>query len=135
MNIKHLLECYRYKSIDYKSVTYEPDNKNIATIHFSKYIKAVCVSDNEIILRMNLLIEYSRDILNASKHAIDVLSIIICSLHCLSNISNEEEKIILKSLGLYDGSFKKTKKIEHEGVTYICSQIDNILSISISKNV
>lgn len=135
MNLKHLLECYKYKNITYNSITYEPDNRNIITIHFNEYVKAVCVSDDEVILKINILIENNREISNMTLHAINVLNIIACSLHCISNISIEEEKIILQSLGLYDGSFRKNKSIKHENTLYNCKLIDNILWFSIDKTV
>lgn len=134
MNLKHLLECYRYKNIGYSSITYEPDNRNIATIHFNDCVKAVCVSDSEKILNMNILISYNKKDNSNVLQAISILNIIACSIHCLSNISSEEEKIILKELGLYDGSFKNTKRIRHEDVLYKCGIINSILTLSIYKN-
>ncbi len=136
MKLDHLLECYRYKGICYQHVdeeSYVASNNKVITIHFDKHTKIVCCSNSEMVYNIRVVADWKKGVNNSAMHTLNVLNIIQTSINCLSNISQNEIKIILCSLGLYDGSFVKGKKIKNDENLYKVEVINGVLMFTIAK--
>lgn len=136
MKLEHLLECYRYKGIHYQNIdkeSYVASDHKTLIIHFNKHVKAVCCSDSEIVHNIRVVADWNKDISNYTRHTLNVLHVIQASIDCLSNISQNEINIILRSLGLYDGSFVKGKEIKNDENLYKIEVINGVLMFTIAK--
>ena len=136
MKVEYLLECYRYHNICYKSIDEESiitSDDKIFIINFDKHVKAVCCKNSEIVYSIRIVADWGMGISNYNMHTLNVFNIIRTSINCLSNISHKEINIIFSSLGLYDGTFVKGKKIKNYENLYKIEVIDGILVFTIAK--
>lgn len=114
MNLKHLIQAYKFNKIKTKVTKEINDNEKAGVINFNDNINAAYLLNNkEMIIALNIFcncITKELTINSQINHTIEVIKILQKSIELISNITTEETNLILKSLGIFDNTFQKRKE-------------------------
>lgn len=139
MKLEHLIQAYNINKIPAMiSNEYINEDERAGVITISKGISASYLLDDEdIVIAMKLFVNCLNrkdlKIISQVNHTIDTLKTIQQTIMLLSNIPQKECNMILEQLGLFDGTFKEGKQIQHLGYSFRIEVINGILCISIAE--
>lgn len=136
MKLEHLLQAYKVNNIEVKLKEMNNDNERAGMIDFGYGISASYLLDNEeIVIAMkiffNCLARGSIKVEAQLSHTIKVLTIMQNTIMLLTNMSQNECKMILNKLGLFNNTFAGGKEIEHLEHIYKIETIAGMLCLSI----
>ena len=139
MNLKHLLESYKYNMINVElQEINRKSNESFGVLKFNDDISSVFYLEpkEEYVKSIQIISAAtpSKDLTlsNQLKHTEKLLEIIIKTIQILTYLNEQEIKIILNSLGLFDGSFIEKKQLKHDKYYFKIAVIDNLLMLTIA---
>ena len=129
MKLDHLMRAYKYFKIESKL------DEEEGIINFGKGIKAAYLLDKDrtvtclkICINANL---ESRTDEEQLEYSIQVLSIMQQSIMLLGNTGKKECNMILRGLGVFDGTYGEGKQIRHIDHEYKVEVISGLIMLSI----
>lgn len=139
MNLKYLLESYKYNmiNVELQEINRKP-NESFGVLKFNDDISSVFYLEpkEEYVKSIQIISAAtpSKDLTlsNQLKHTEKLLEIIIKTIQILTYLNDQEIKIILNSLGLFDGSFIEKKQLKHDKYCFKTAVIDNLLMLTIA---
>ena len=115
MKLEHLLQAYKVNNINAELKEMNTENERAGVITYANGISASYLLDDEdIVVAMKIFFNcLTGDELTANNqltHTIKVINVMQQTIMLLANIPQKEANLILKSLGLFNGTFKKRKE-------------------------
>ena len=115
MKLEHLLQAYKVNNINAELKEMNREDEKAGVITYANGISASYLLDDEdIVVAMkiffNCLTKEKLTANNQLTHTIKVINVMQQTIMLLANIPQKEANLILKSLGLFNGTFKKRKE-------------------------
>lgn len=140
MELEKLMQAYKINGVNAELKEMNEKKEKAGVILYENGISASYLLDNEdIIIIMKIFFNELTDdkltLSNQIDYSVNVINIIKQTINLLANVTNEEINMILETLGLFDGTFKKGKQVRHLEFEYKIEIVSGLICFTIQEIV
>lgn len=128
MKLDHLIKGYSSRGID---VELKEENKPVSILKFTDNIFANCYETENVITSIQIIADTK--VKEQLKHCTDIIKILSVTIDLQTNLFEDERNIVIKSLGLYDGTFVEGKNYITETYVFKTYIMSGVLIMLISE--